>query len=88
MTAAQHLAIVPDVPAEPDVIGSGEAARILGTTIVSVCRWVSTGYLPVLCRSTGTGQGGHRFDRDVVEVLAQQRASAKRTLDWRAGRTL
>ena len=86
MTAAQHLPIVPDVPAEPDVIGSGEAARILGTTIVTVCRWVDTGYLPALRRSKGKGQGGHRFDRATVAALAERRAAAKAVLDWQAGR--
>lgn len=88
MTAAQHLAIVPDVPAEPDVIGSTEAARILGTTIVTVCRWVDTGYLATRRRSRGKGQGGHRFDLDTVEALAERRAAAKRTLDWRGGGTI
>lgn len=88
MTAAQRLTVVSEAVAEVDVIGSTEAACILGATVVTVCRWVDTGYLPTLRRSTGKGRGGHRFDRGTVEALAERRSAAKRALDWRAGRTL
>ncbi|QDF17439.1 MerR-like helix-turn-helix DNA binding domain protein [Gordonia phage Coeur] len=66
-----------------DVITSSEAANILGVTKVTVNRFVSTGYLPTIRRSTGTGRGGHRFNRGTVVALAEARAEARRVLDYR-----
>lgn len=66
-----------------DVITSSEAANILGVTQVTVNRFVSTGYLPTIRRSTGTGRGGHRFNRGTVVALAEARAEARRVLDYR-----
>ncbi|WNO26683.1 MerR-like helix-turn-helix DNA binding domain protein [Gordonia phage Rahul] len=78
MTPNTHVVI----PA--DEIGSAEAARILKTTIASVCRYTQTGYLPTVRRSGGSGHGGHVYDRAVVERLAAARAEARRVLDYRS----
>lgn len=64
-------------------IGSHEAARILGVSLGSVCRWVQTGYLPTLVYFPDTG--GPVYDRAVVADLAARRAEAKRVLDWQRG---
>ncbi len=71
----------------PDAIGSHAAARILGSTIGSICRYVRSGYLPTVRRSTGSGSDPHLFDRQTVEDLAEARALAARLLDvddWQA----
>lgn len=72
------------IPSElrPDLVGSTAAARILGTTVASVCRYVTTGYLPTVHRVDGPGFGGHVFDRATVEALAEARAQARAILDW------
>lgn len=66
-------------------IGSHEAARILGVSLGSVCRWVQTGYLPTLVYVPGTGGPANVYDRAVVADLAARRAEAKRVLDWQHG---
>ena len=66
-------------------IGSHEAARILGVSLGSVCRWVQTGYLPTLVYVPGTGGPANVYDRAVVADLAARRAEAKRVLDWQRG---
>ena len=71
--------------AASDQIGSHEAARILGVSLGSVCRWVQTGYLPTLVYVPGTGGPANVYDRAVVADLAARRAEAKRVLDWQHG---
>lgn len=66
-------------------IGSHEAARILGVSLGSVCRWVQTGYLPTLVYVPGQGGPANVYDRAVVADLAARRAEAKRVLDWQHG---
>lgn len=66
-------------------IGSHEAARILGVSLGSVCRWTQTGYLPTLVYVPGSGGPANVYDRATVVALARQRAEAKRVLDWQHG---
>lgn len=63
-------------------IGSTAAARILGVTVASVCRWTQTGYLPAVRRVVGAGREGNIYDRATVEGLAARRDAAMRVLDW------
>lgn len=62
-----HLRMVTHM--QDDLIPTSEAARILGTTVSTVNRWVAAGKLvPVLM---GPGRTGVRlFDRQAIEDLA------------------
>lgn len=65
-------------------IGTPEACEILGVSVASIARWISTGYLPAVVVGT-RGVEPHVFDRRTVQALADRRAAAKRTLDWKSG---
>lgn len=85
MTVVQSSMLATSQVAASDQIGSQEAARILGVSLGSVCRWVQTGYLPTLVYVPGTGGPANVYDRAVVADLAARRAEAKRVLDWQRG---
>lgn len=72
--------VVTSVVFDP-IVSTDEAARILGVTTASVCRYTQSGYLPTVHRSAGTGHGGNRYERAVVEDLARRRAEARRVLN-------
>jgi excisionase family DNA binding protein len=56
-----------------DLIGSGEAAKILGVSRMSLSRWAKDGTLPP-AGQLGGGTGAYLFERSAVERLRDERA--------------
>lgn len=52
-----------------ELIGTGEAARILGVNRATVVRWVEAGNLRTVGKLPGR-LGGHLFDRGYIEGRA------------------
>ena len=65
---------MPPLPA--DLIGTAEAARLLGIAPVTVTRWVADGTL-MLAHKLPTKNGAMLFDRAHVEALAAERSPAE-----------
>ena len=61
-----------------DLIGSAEAARIIGCSQTTVGRLVEAGTLPVAVTAPGGAAGIRLFYRRDVERVAQERAAEKR----------
>lgn len=63
-----------EVMPSPPLIGTAEAAHLLGVSRSTITRWADTGYLPNAARLDGR-TGAYMFERADVERLAQERAA-------------
>ena len=64
------------MPTPPDLIGTTEAARILGKSPRTVHRLVAAGRLTPAITAPGGFAGAYLFDRRDVEALAADKATA------------
>lgn len=60
------------MPKTPRLIGSAQAAKILGVDRATVNRWAQSGYLAAVY-SPETETGARLFDPDVIDQLAARR---------------
>lgn len=74
MTERTNWTILHVMP-EPDLVGTVEAAEILGVSLATIKRLASKGDLPHVVKMRG-GTGAYLFDRAVVEDRRQQQLEA------------
>lgn len=65
------------MPIEPSLIGSAEAAAILGKSQRTIHRMAKAGILPIAMTAPGGYVGVHLFDRAEVERVKFERDEAK-----------
>lgn len=79
MTEWQASATLADVSQSANIIGTAEAARILGWSLAKVKRETLAGRLPHQAKLDGR-TGAYLFSRDTVEFIARTQRPARQAV--------